>query len=186
MKRNKLSFSDFEDKFLQVDAPIVRVTLNHDLLRQNANNGQIKVTSQVNVSPSKLISKFLLYAPWHVDNETDLPVMPDSDTRPILLNKIKAEEEFIRIHHLTHIAGIREWFQSIDHTSDPTNVDIVTLRLGRKRLFVLDGNHRLSALIHEIENGRTPNVTLTEYRVKSKVLSAELLPDIESLLNKEI
>jgi hypothetical protein len=111
--------------------------------------------------------------------------MPSSDTRPILLNQIKAEEEFIRVHHLTHIADIREWFQSIEHSADPTNIDIVTLRLGRKRLFVLDGNHRLSALIHELESGHTPNVTITEYRVKSKLLSAELLPDIESLLNRD-
>lgn len=185
MKRTKLSFDEFEGKFFQTTTPIVRVTLNHDLLRQNANDGHIKVSTRNNISPSELISKFLLYAPWHVHLETDLPVMPSSDTRPILLNNIKAEGEFIRVHHLTHIDDIREWFQSIEHSIDPTNIDIVTLRLGRKRLFVLDGNHRLSALIHEIESGRAPNVAITEYRIKSKLLSAELLPDIETLLDKE-
>ena len=185
MKRTKLSFNEFEEKFLQATTPIVRVTLNHSLLRQNANDGHIRVSTRNNISPSELVSEFLLYAPWHVHVETDLPVMPSSDTRPILLNKIKAEEEFIRVHHLAHIDNIREWFQSIEHSTDPTNIDIVTLKLGRKRLFVLDGNHRLSALIHELESGHIPNVTITEYRIKSKLLSTELLPDIETLLNKD-
>jgi len=184
MKRLKLSFSDFEDKFLQATAPVMRVTMNHEMLRQSIDDGQATVTVRNNILPAKLISRYALYAPWHVSLETDLPVMPDVDTRPILLNQIKAEEEYIRIHHLTHIAAIREWFQSIDTSTDPTNIDIVTLRLGGKRLFVLDGNHRLSALVHELESGRTPNVTISEYRIKSKTLSAELLPDIESLLNK--
>ena len=182
MKRLPVPYEEFEAKFLQSETPVVRLYMDHALFRTKAQEGTLKVTMRSGISPEKLISKFSLYAPWHVSLDTNKPVMPNVDTRPILLNAIIHEQENIREWHVEHISSIRDWFSSLGSSEDIVNIDIVTLYLGGKRLLIMDGNHRLSALVHEIQAGNSsPHVRITEYRIKSKHLSAKLLPDLIAL-----
>jgi hypothetical protein len=183
MKKIIFSFEEFDGKFFHESSPLIRVGINREMLHHNVINGDAAIFLKRNIKPNKFIAKFSLYAPWHVSNETNEPSGgPSLDTRPILLNKIISEESHIREHHISHIANIRNWFSSNEPTAPAIAIDVVTLALGKKCLIVLDGNHRISALIHELENGNSVNVRINEYRVKSKDLSTQLLPDLRYLI----
>lgn len=178
MSKVAVDFQDFKTKFFTEGSPLIRVHLNFAMFEEQFKSANGSINAHHHMSPPSWIGKRHFYAPWHVSLHTDKPSMPSLDTRPISLNAIADEEQFMHKHHTEQINSISDWL-----AADPTIpivLDVVTLRVSKKQYVVLDGNHRLSALIKSLKSKPHGHISVMEYRINMGPVSPDILPDILS------
>lgn len=178
MSKVAVSFQDFKTKFFTKDSPLVRVHIDLAAFEDQFKRAEGSIVAYNHESPPAWLKKRYFYAPWHVSLHDHTPAMPSVNTRAILLNSISDEEQYMHKHHTVQIDAICDWLAS-DPTS-PIVLEVVTLRVSKRHYVVLDGNHRLSALIKNLESRPHGHITVREYRINMGVVSPDLLPDVIS------
>jgi hypothetical protein len=119
--------------------PHVRVLLNWKLLAENQSSVIMFATRDLD-----LISQW--YAPWHINSSRQEANYDDVDARPIRLNELR---NLLPVFNKERQEKIKRLSEELRAFSPPVQVMVPTYSLRDNSQFILDNNHRLSALILE-------------------------------------
>lgn len=162
-------WSSFVRKFAAGSREI-RVQLSLDELSRLDEHGSVAVTT-VELDPTDDLEK--LFAPWYRSPLTPDAEWDDDGAVPCSFADIRADISHLSLHHRQKIASISADLSDRPNLHSP--LELATYDLGAGQELVLDGNHRLAALVR-LPPARAATQVI-RYRVTAAV-STRILPDL--------
>lgn len=171
----------FRRHFSERNRHKIRVCLDwsvlEELVRRDAASIVIKKGSEA------LVDLRQAYAPWYLDANGREVGWRDENGAAVRFSKIDEVYDLLAPHRHHIIDGFVESMLKGDNESVP-RVEVATLDMGLLGVLVLDGNHRLSAILKYREGYDEPiSVNFIEYRIKAP-LDCRLVSDLEYHLRR--
>ncbi|MEW9532673.1 hypothetical protein [Microbispora sp. NPDC049125] len=155
----------------QTEPHKIRVLLDWSMLDAHHQAGDVKVTLHIHGSPRDFHDTF---APWYHRDHLHEAEFDDPDARPWRFSEPDAGSRWLSSEHQEKIEHFLHDYRRTE-PSQPLRLSLATLDLGDTRALVLDGNHRLAAILRMAM--RSHRIRVAEFRL-SAPLSRRLLPDL--------
>lgn len=176
-----VSFSVFHHYFSERDRHRIRVRLDWSILEDFARKGAASIV--INKGNDALVGLRRAYAPWYLDADGREVDCRDENGVAVRFSEIDDVYDLLPRYRRYIIDGFIEAMLREYNESAP-RVEVATLDMGPLGILVLDGNHRLSAILKRREGYKEPiSVDLIEYRISSP-LDYRLVPDLEYHLRR--
>lgn len=174
-------FDPFERSFRDGDVnQVVRSWLEWDRLRDLIADGTASIELHRSWS-GRLMAEFAVYSAWYVDASGDFCEYRDDGARPIKLNTIDEYFDVLPGASRDAVESIAHQLESRPNLALPT-LEIVTIKVGERALFVLDGNHRVATFAHKRSRRPPVSAIVAEYRIRVDELDEDVLPDLQHFI----
>lgn len=174
---DEVPFEPFEKSFSKGEVgQRIRAQLNWELLRRHIESGRARITVHRAWSIAWLDS-YEVFSVWYTTVEKVFAAYDAAGVRPIRFSDIDDYFGALSEQSRATIESMADSLQLRPHAILP-QVEIVTVRLSRDQLLVIDGNHRVAAIRRGRPHRAGPiPATIVEYRIDAP-LDPELLPDL--------
>lgn len=173
-----IRFETFESSFLRGDVQErVRAMLDWEALRELTNSRSAKLTVARDWSVHWLEKNQILTV-WHISPEGAFCNFYEDGAAPIPLNDIEGAFATLPAETQATINVIAQTFNFRTNKDGQHIAEVVTLQCSDGAVYLLDGNHRMSAIVRGPAGHRGPlGVQIVEYRIVSES-DAPLIPEL--------
>jgi hypothetical protein len=175
-------YQNFERSYRRGDVSNrIRVLLNWDLLHDYVDRRQATIRIH-RAWAADWLQDNTVYSVWYARADQSEATFAsaewrDADVQPITVNDLNTYFDAMPESRKADITSLVAYL-SVRQAGVLPTIEVVTLEISKDTLIILDGNHRLGAVVRGRGNRRLPLlVNIVEYRV-SVPYDPELLPDL--------